>query len=73
MKLLEATPPEVASDIYHNGIYLTGGGALLRGLDKRLSHKTRLPVTIHEDPLLAVAKGIGLALKNINSMKFLMQ
>jgi rod shape-determining protein MreB and related proteins len=73
MKLLEATPPEVASDIYHNGIYLTGGGALLRGIDKRISNKTKLPVTIPEDPLLVVAKGTGLALKKLNSMKFLMQ
>ncbi|RMD99326.1 MAG: rod shape-determining protein, partial [Bacteroidetes bacterium] len=49
MKALETTPPELAADIYKTGIYLTGGGALLRGLDKRLSQKTKLPVHIAED------------------------
>lgn len=61
MKALEITPPELSGDIYLNGIYLTGGGALLRGLDKRISAKTKLPVHIADDPLRAVAKGTGIA------------
>ena len=54
IRALETTPPELASDIYSTGLYLTGGGALLRGLDKRLSAKTQLPVHVAEDPLSAV-------------------
>ncbi|WP_114782616.1 rod shape-determining protein [Botryobacter ruber] len=73
MKALEITPPELAGDIYHNGIYLTGGGALLRGLDKRIATRTRLPVHIAEEPLRAVAKGTGIALKNIGKSTFLMR
>jgi rod shape-determining protein MreB len=72
LKALENTPPELAADIYQTGIYLTGGGALLRGLDKRLSAKTKLPVHIPEDPLKAVVRGTGIALKNIGRFKFLM-
>jgi rod shape-determining protein MreB and related proteins len=72
MKALEITPPELSGDIYLNGIYLTGGGALLRGLDKRISAKTKLPVHIAEDPLRAVAKGTGIALKNVKKFSFLM-
>jgi len=72
MKALESTPPELASDIYRKGMYLTGGGALLRGLDKRLSQKTKLPVTVPEDPLKAVVRGTGLALKNRDKYSFLM-
>ena len=53
---LSQTPPELAADIYNTGIYLAGGGALLRGLDERLSKKTDLPVYIAEDPLQAVVK-----------------
>ena len=71
MKALEMTPPELASDIYKTGLYLTGGGALLRGLDGRISQKTKLPVHIAEDPLRAVVKGTGLALKNIGKYSFL--
>ncbi len=71
MKALETTPPELASDIYRTGLYLTGGGALLRGLDKRLSKKTKLPVHVTEDPLRAVVRGTGLALKNIGQYSFL--
>ncbi len=69
LKALEISPPELSADIYDNGIYLTGGGALLRGLDKRLSLKTKLPIHIAEDPLRAVVRGTGLALKNIPSYK----
>ncbi|GAB4251601.1 MAG: rod shape-determining protein [Saprospiraceae bacterium] len=71
MKALETTPPELAADIYKTGIYLTGGGALLRGLDKRLSQKTKLPVHIAEDPLRSVIRGTGIALKNTHRFSFL--
>ncbi len=71
LKALEDTPPELASDIYHRGIYLTGGGALLRGLDVRLSKRTKLNVHIAEDPLRAVVRGTGLALKNSDQYSFL--
>ena len=69
LKALEISPPELSADIYDNGIYLTGGGGLLRGLDKRLAMKTKLPIHIAEDPLLAVVKGTGLALKDLESFK----
>src|SRR6187431_122284 len=71
LKALEMTPPELSADIYRTGIYLTGGGALLRGLDKRISMKTKLPVHVAEDPLRAVVRGTGIALKNIDRFKFL--
>ncbi len=71
LRALEQTPPELASDIYKRGIYLTGGGALLRGLDKRISAKTRLSVHVAEDPLKAVVKGTGIALKNSKRYSFL--
>jgi rod shape-determining protein MreB and related proteins len=73
MKALEITPPELSSDIYQNGMYLTGGGALLRGLDRRISLRTKLPVHIAPDPLRAVARGTGIALKNVNRFNFLMR
>ncbi|MFT4834894.1 MAG: rod shape-determining protein MreB [Marinoscillum sp.] len=69
LKALEISPPELSADIYDNGIYLTGGGALLRGLDKRLSMKTKLPIHIAEDPLRAVVRGTGLALKSLDRYK----
>jgi rod shape-determining protein MreB len=72
LKVLEETPPELASDIYKRGIYLTGGGALLRGLDRRLSEKTKLDVKVAEDPLRAVVRGSGIALKNTDKYSFLM-
>ena len=71
LKALEDTPPELASDIFRRGIYLTGGGALLRGLDVRLSRKTKLNVQVAEDPLRAVVRGTGLVLKNTNRYSFL--
>jgi rod shape-determining protein MreB len=71
LKALEMTPPELASDIYKTGLYLTGGGALLRGLAKRISQKTKLPVHVAEDPLRAVVRGTGLALKNTHRYSFL--
>jgi rod shape-determining protein MreB len=69
LKALEISPPELSADIYDNGIHLTGGGALLRGLDKRIALKTKLPVHIAEDPLRAVVRGTGQALKNLESFK----
>src|SRR5258706_11593621 len=73
LKALEQTPPELASDIYRRGLYLTGGGALLRGLDKRLSQKIKLPVHIADDPLKSVVRGTGIALKNYNKYPFVMR
>lgn len=73
MNALEMTPPELSADIYRTGLYLAGGGSMLRGLDKRISAKTKLPVHIAEDPLRAVARGTGIALKNLNNFPFLMR
>ncbi|MDE5800626.1 MAG: rod shape-determining protein [Paramuribaculum sp.] len=70
---LEETPAELYADIVRNGIYLAGGGALLRGLDKRLTDKIGIQFHIAEDPLLAVAKGTGVALKNIDKFSFLIR
>jgi rod shape-determining protein MreB len=69
METLSQTPPELAADIYNTGVYLAGGGSMLRGLDKRLSQKTDLPIFIAEDPLRAVVRGTGIALKNIEQYK----
>lgn len=73
LSALEMTPPELSADIYRTGIYLAGGGALLRGLDKRIQQKTKLPVHLAEDPLRAVARGTGIALKNIDKFPFLIR
>jgi rod shape-determining protein MreB len=72
LRALELTPPELSADIYSTGLYLTGGGALLRGLDKRIATKTKLPVHVAEDPLRAVVRGTGMALKHLDNHKFLM-
>lgn len=69
METLSNTPPELAADIYNTGIFLAGGGSILRGLDKRLSLKTDLPVYIAEDPLRAVVRGTGISLKNLEKFK----
>ena len=73
MSALFQTPPELSADIYNTGLYLTGGGSMLRGLDKRISLKTKLPVYVAEDPLRAVARGTGIALKNIEKFPFLIK
>ena len=73
LSALENTPPELYADIVRNGIYLSGGGALIRGLDKRLSEKIGIKFIIADDPLHAVAKGTGIALKNINRFSFLIR
>jgi rod shape-determining protein MreB and related proteins len=73
LSTLEMTPPELAADIYRTGIYLAGGGSLLRGLDKRIHLKTKLPVHVAEDPLRAVARGTAIALKNFDNFSFLIQ
>jgi rod shape-determining protein MreB len=73
LKALEKTPPELAADIFRRGLYLTGGGALLRGLDKRISHKIKLPVHVADDPLRSVVRGTGMALKHVHKYPFLME
>ncbi len=73
LSALEQTPPELYSDIVKTGIYLAGGGALLRGLDKRLTDKINIPFHIAEDPLKAVARGTGIALKNVERFPFLLR
>ena len=71
LSVLEETPPELYSDVYTNGVCLAGGGALLKGLDKRLSDKTNIRFYVAEDPLRAVARGTGIALKNVDKFSFL--
>lgn len=73
LSVLERTPPELYADIVNNGIWLTGGGALLKGLDKRLTDKINIPFKVSDDPLHAVARGTGMALKNISRFPFLMR
>ena len=69
MRALEKIPPELSSDIHSNGIYLTGGGALIRGLDKMIEEKTTLKVFIPEEPLLSIVKGAGAVLNDFSNMK----
>jgi rod shape-determining protein MreB len=66
---LEKTPPELASDIMDRGIIMAGGGALLRGLDHTIAQETHMPVYVCEEPLLAVARGTGMVLDNIENLK----
>lgn len=73
LNALEQTPPELYADIVRNGIYLAGGGALLRGLEKRLTDKLGIQFHTAEDPLLAVARGTGVALRNVDRFKFLIR
>ena len=70
---LEETPPELYADLVRNGIYLAGGGALLRGLAKRLTDKIQIQFHVADDPLHAVARGTGIALKNIDRFQFLLR
>lgn len=72
-KTLEKTPPEIYADIVKNGVMLTGGGALLRGIDKRFTARFGMPFKVAEDPLHAVANGTGIALKNIHNFNFLIR
>ena len=69
MRALEKTPPELSADIHSNGIYLTGGGALIRGLDKLIEERTTLKVHKPNDPLLSIVKGAGMILDNYEEMK----
>jgi len=73
LQALEMTPPELSADIFRTGIYLAGGGSMLRGLDQRLHLKTKLPIHVAEDPLRAVARGTGIALKNFDKFTFLIK
>ena len=73
MKVLQEMPAELYTDVVKNGIYLAGGGALIKGLDRRLSKKTGIPFHIAEDPLRSVVRGTNIALKNINRFSFLMR
>lgn len=73
LHVLEQTPPELYSDIVENGIYLAGGGSLLRGLAKRFTEKVNIQFHVAEDPLRAVARGTCLALKNTDNYSFLMR
>jgi rod shape-determining protein MreB len=73
LKALETTPPELAGDIYRRGLYLTGGGSLLRGLDKRIAAKFKLRVHFADDPLKSVVRGTGIALKNYDRYPFVMR
>ena len=73
LQALEATPPELYADIVRRGIYLTGGGAQLHGLSKRLTDKITIQFHVAEDPLHAVARGTGVALKNVNNFGFLIR
>ncbi|MDQ3352497.1 MAG: rod shape-determining protein, partial [Actinomycetota bacterium] len=66
---LDKTPPELAADIMHDGITVTGGGALLDGLDRRLGHETGMPIRIADEPLYSVVIGSGRALENIDAMR----
>ncbi len=73
LTVLEQTPPELYADIVQKGVYLAGGGALLRGFDKRLTDKININFRVAEDPLHAVARGTGVALKNVERYQFLMR
>jgi rod shape-determining protein MreB and related proteins len=65
---LDKTPPELAADILEKGIVLTGGGALLRGIDQRLAEETGMPIRIAENPLFAVAYGAGQYLEEFDTV-----
>jgi len=73
LAVLEQTPPELYADIVNRGIYMAGGGSLLRGLGKRFTDKINIPFHLAEDPLQAIARGTGIALKNVDKFSFLMR
>jgi len=73
LSVLEQTPPELYADIVNKGIYMAGGGSLLRGLAKRFTDKININFNVVEDPLHAVARGTGVALKNVDRFQFLMR
>ncbi len=73
LAVLEQTPPELYADIVNKGIYMAGGGSLLRGLSKRFTDKINIPFHMAEDPLQAIARGTGIALKNADKFSFLMR
>ena len=73
LNALENTPPELDADILKNGIYLSGGGSMLRGISKRLADKIGIEFHVADEPLLSVAKGTGVALKNVDRFSFLMR
>jgi rod shape-determining protein MreB len=73
LSVLEQTPPELYADVVNNGIWLAGGGTLLRGIDKRFTDKINIPFHSAEDPMQAVARGSGIALKNVDKFPFLMR
>jgi rod shape-determining protein MreB len=73
LQVLEQTPPELYQDIVERGIFLTGGGALIRGLDKRLYEKINIPFHVAEDPLRAVARGTSMALRSTSKYPFLLR
>ena len=73
LNALENTPPELYADILKNGIYLSGGGSMLRGISRRLAEKIGIEFHVADEPLLSVAKGTGVALKNVDRFSFLMR
>ncbi len=73
LNALENTPPELYADILKNGVYLSGGGSMLRGISKRLADKIGIEFHVADEPLLSVAKGTGVALKNVDRFSFLMR
>jgi rod shape-determining protein MreB len=68
-EVLETTPPEIVSDIMQRGIYLVGGGALIRGLDVLLNEELKIPIYIANDPLTAIARGTGIILENLEDFR----
>ncbi|HSR40616.1 MAG TPA: rod shape-determining protein [Longimicrobiales bacterium] len=68
-RALEITPPELSSDIVDRGIVMTGGGALIRGLDRLLQHETNLPIHVDEEPLTCVVRGAGRVLDDVNKYR----
>ena len=69
IEVLESTPPEILSDIMHRGVYLTGGGALIKGLPELIENEINIPVHITDDPLTAVARGTGIVLEDLDSYR----